>query len=58
MAKQHSSEFIGEMARFYKAHKDASLEQARKRAKQLGYDAFSKTAHDRFRKEASAVRHK
>jgi hypothetical protein len=52
VAKQHSSEFIGEMARFYKAHKDANLEQARKRAKQLGYGAFSRSAHDRYRNEA------
>ena len=54
MAKYHTPEFRQEMARFYKANKDASLEQARKQAKKLGYDSFSKGAHDHYREEAGS----
>lgn len=52
MARRHTPEFSREMTRFYKAKKDASFEQARKHAAKHGYDAFSKSAHARYRKEA------
>ncbi len=54
MAKYHTPEFRREMAKFYKANKDASLQQARKQAKKLGYDSFSKGAHDHYREEAGS----
>ncbi len=52
MAGRHSPEFKREITKFYRNNKGASLEQARKQAKKLGYDAFSQAAHDRYRQEA------
>jgi len=52
MAKRHSPEFGRQMAKFYTANKDASLEKARKHAAKLGYPEFSKGAHDEYRKKA------
>ena len=52
MAKRHTPEFRREMAKFYRSNKNASFEQARKHAAKLGYDAFSKSAHDQYRKKA------
>jgi hypothetical protein len=50
--KEAHPEFSREMTKFYKDNKGASFEQARKHAAKLGYDEFSKGAHDRYRKEA------
>jgi hypothetical protein len=44
------------MAKFYRSNKNASFEQARKHAAKLGYDAFSKSAHDQYRKKAEGKR--
>lgn len=52
MAKPFSSSFKEAMKKFYRGNKDASLEQAKKRAAMLGYSEFSQAAHDRFRKGA------
>lgn len=52
MAGRHSPEFRKGMTTFYRANRGASLEQARKYAKKLGYEEYSKAAHDRYRKEA------
>ena len=52
MAKRHTPEFSREMAKFYRANKDASLEKARKHAAKLGYPEFSKGAHDAYRSKA------
>jgi hypothetical protein len=52
MGKRHTPEFSREMIKFYKTKKNATIDQARNRAARLGYDDFSKAAHDRYRKEA------
>jgi hypothetical protein len=54
MARRHTPEFNREMRKFYTAKKDASFEQAKKQAAKLGYDALSRGAHERYRKEAGA----
>jgi len=40
------------MLEYYKASPEADLDQAQVRAKELGYDTFSKNMHDNLRKEA------
>lgn len=52
MGRRHTPEFTREMIKFYKTKKNATIDQARNRAVRLGYDDFSKAAHDRFRKKA------
>jgi hypothetical protein len=52
MSKKHTPEFSRKMTEFYTAHKEVSLEKARKHAAKLGYDEFSKGAHDQYRKKA------
>ena len=52
MARRHTPDFNRDMRKFYTAKKDASFEQAKKKAAKLGYAEFSKGAHERCRKEA------
>ncbi len=49
---KHSPDFQKGMIEFYKASPEASLDLAREHAKDLGYDTYSKNAHDRYRREA------
>ena len=54
MAKRirYTPEFKQQMIEFYKENKEASHEQAQKRAKELGYEKFSKGMHNDLLRKA------
>ncbi len=49
---KYTPEFRQAMIAFYKANPEADHDKAKERAKELGYDTFSKNMHDILRREA------
>jgi hypothetical protein len=55
MAKRirFSPQFKEQLIAFYKENPEASHEEAQKRAKELGYEKFSKSMHDELQRRAA-----